>query len=234
MKILDYVINSKVFIKTEPTAFTSLPIDNTSDNFYLILPTLVNELPNDVMFINDSLLIAPHTTKDYIPKFVRLGTPNIGQRLSVEVNGIKLKLIIIDTISADDMVVTESYTLKTNSKIMHNNNLSTINNSNTKLTSDGVDIKTDTDTAFILNMIDSRINQRIIGSNVSTLMSDDMSKSPIATAITNDIININTNPLKPKKKVEYDENGNPIQRKRGRPRKYPISNTEVTNILIGK
>lgn len=229
MKILDYVINTKVFIKTEPTAFSALPIDNSSDNFYLVIPSLISDLPNDVMFISYSILIPPHTTKDYIPKFVRLGASNIGQRLSTEVTGIKLKLIIIDSIAADDMIITESYTLKSNNSKV---NTSTHTNITNTITSDGTTIKTDNETAFILNMIDSRINQHLNRSTVQQV-TPTIVNSPIATAVTNDIINttIKKSKQQRKKNIVLDADGNPIVRKRGRPKKIPITTSEVTSIL---
>lgn len=111
MRVINYRIFKPVHVKTEVTKLTALPISNNTDSYYLVTQIIINDLPNDVIFLNESILIAPHTTHNYIPKLLKIGANLNSSFTSILPKGVEIKVIILDSIGGQDLAITstESY-----------------------------------------------------------------------------------------------------------------------------
>lgn len=111
VRVINYRIFKPIHVKTEVTKLTALPITNNTDSYYLVTQIIINDLPNDVIFLNESILIAPHTTYNYIPKLLKVGANLNSSFTSILPKGVEIKVIILDSIGGQDLAITstESY-----------------------------------------------------------------------------------------------------------------------------
>ena len=98
MRVLNYKITSPINVKAEITRLPSFPITNETDSYYLVIPVLESVLPDNVAYIQECMLIEPHTTKQFVPKFVKLGV-SLSTSLATKLNkGVELRLMLIEDI----------------------------------------------------------------------------------------------------------------------------------------
>ena len=98
MQIFNYKISKNIFVKAEITKLTPFPIKNDTDNYYVVIPSVVSQLPNNVMFIPKIMIIDPHTNAEYTPEIVKLGV-TLAESISTGLSkGIEIKLLIIDNV----------------------------------------------------------------------------------------------------------------------------------------
>lgn len=96
MRVINYRIFKTVHVKTEVTKLTPLPIPNKTDLYHLAIPSIVNDLPDDIMFISEVLLIAPHSTGNYIPKLIKVGASINNMSTSTLSKGVEIKILVLD------------------------------------------------------------------------------------------------------------------------------------------
>lgn len=210
MKIIQYEVNNSVFIKAEPTKLTPLPLNNDSDGYYLVIPSIVSELPDDIMFIAESILVPPHSHIQYYPKMVKMGV-SLSQSIATKITtGIVIKLIVIDNIN-EQITVNESYTIKTGSK-------RTPTPQPPAPVSDGITIKADPNTLGILTMIDKQIDKREKMYDNNIVVKNSKPDVVISESYSSASSIIDETP----------------KRKRGRPpkKKVELNQEEINNILI--
>ena len=68
MRIFEYKISKNIYVKAEITKLTPFPINNDTDNYFIVIPSVISVLPNNVMFIPKTMIIDPHTKADMSPK----------------------------------------------------------------------------------------------------------------------------------------------------------------------
>ena len=224
MRLLEYSIKNQVFIKAEITKLTAYPIKNDTDNYYVVIPILNTDIPNNIMFINETLIIDPHTIGNYVPKFIKMGV-TLSQSLATSLpNGVTIRLLIIDSIENMAINNIQHITVTSKNSIANMGNKSINPNHAASYITDNKVIKTDSNTMNILSMIDDKLN----GNN-----SNNIDNNANQNYDVNEVI-IKTTPQKPP--IQYDTNGNPIKRGRGRPRKYPLPNEarEISSNILSE
>lgn len=190
MKIVEYLIPTQIYVKPEITKLSPWPIKNTSDNFYIIIPTVTSPLPDNVMFIQETLIVDPHSSAQYIPKFVKLGM-NLSQSFAVKIpSGVKIRLLVIDDVRS--MSITETSVMK-----------NTAASSMEHLKEEQV-VVLHSETGDILSAIDKKLNGESM-----TSKADDNSATPIVNEIE----------LEPGDPIQAPQQ-EPVKRKRGRPPKH--------------
>lgn len=245
MRIIEYKIPTQIFVKAEITKLSPLPITNNSDNYYMIIPTVTSILPDNIMFIQETMLVAPCTTSNYIPKLVKLGV-SLSQSMATALpKGIELKLLVIDNIP-NQLHITDISSIKNSNKnvqqmVVPMNSeriVSNINNDNV-LMSDGVKVHADNTQRGLLNAIDNALLKNEGYTNTNTYApAQNNSAEPIINEIelieAQSSNNVNNSII-----VENNMNS-PIKRGRGRPRKNPMTEvakeaqSEFQNILLEK
>lgn len=163
MKIVEYIIQTQLYVKPEITKLSPWPIRNDSDNYYIVIPTMTSVLPDNVMFVQETLIVNPHSSAQYVPKLVKLGM-NLSQSYAVKIpNGIKIRLLVIDDVRS--MAITESSIIKNTTTSMERQPI--------------VHDPKDLNREDILSSIDKRIE------NVDQprMRADDNSASPIVNEI---------------------------------------------------
>nr|DAE84990.1 MAG TPA: hypothetical protein [Caudoviricetes sp.] len=116
MRIINYRIFKPVHVKTEVTKLTSLPITNSTDSYYLVTPIIINDLPNDVVFLSESILIAPNSTYNYIPKLVKVGANLNSSFTTILPKGIEIKVVVIDSLGSESLTITSTESYKASGK----------------------------------------------------------------------------------------------------------------------
>ena len=221
MRLLEYNIKSQVFIKAEITKLTAYPIKNDSNNYYVVIPILKTDLPNNIMFLNDTIIVDPHSTYNYVPKFIKMGVTLSQSMATALPNGVSIRLLIIDNI--EDMSIDNVQHITVHNKnTIENNNKNNNSNQTSSYITDNTVIKTDSNTMDILMTIDSKLNNKYNSNNVFK----DNTTIPNVNEVE---IKKNDKIIAPKKNIPLDSDGNPIKRGRGRPRKYPLP-TEAQKI----
>lgn len=170
MKIVEYLISSQIFVKPEITKLSPWSIKNESDNFYIIIPTVTSQLPDNVMFIQETLIVDPHSSSQYIPKLIKLSM-NLSQSFATKLpNGIKIRLLIIDDI--------KSLSTITGSSVVKGS-IQSINQEIIK--SDELDIKSNkkSETDILLSAID----KKLIDNSSLNLKAEDNSVEPMINEI---------------------------------------------------
>ena len=168
MKIVEYSISSQLFVKPEITRLSPWTIQNDSDNFYIIIPTVTSQLPDNVMFIQETLIVDPHTKNQYVPKLIKLNM-NLTQSYSVKIpNGIKIRLLIIDDVK-DLSSIEESKIIKGSKEY-----------SNHIINKPLVVEKQSNNVDPLLSSIDNKLNE----DNSLNLKAEDNSATPIISEIT--------------------------------------------------
>lgn len=218
MRVLEYKIHKQIFVKATITSLAPCPIVNDSDNFYLVIPTLNSELPDDILFIQEAILVSPHTNTNYIPKVVKLGV-TLSQSVASQLpRGIEIKLIIFDNINNEIQSVTNvDYIKAKNDRKKKDDNE---NKDNTKTyIYDGQKIKVDKDQYNILKSIDQALERKEKKPNVLQQEKNQNTQvyqlQPSLHSSTKD--DSTTNVLSEV----------PIKRGRGRPRKTPVAKQEA-------
>ena len=212
MRLLEYNIKSQVFIKAEITKLTAYPIKNDSDNYYVVIPIIKTDLPNNIMFLNETIIVDPHSTANYVPKFIKMGVTLSQSMATALPNGVSIRLLIIDNI--ENMSIDNIQHITVHNKNSNNStNKPTNPNKLGSYVTDNRIVKTDINTMDILSVIDSKLDKDVV---VDNKFKDNSIEPDISE------IEIKTKPAAPKKNIPLDANGNPIKRGRGRPRKYPL------------
>ena len=229
LRIIEYKIPTQIFVKAEITKLSPLPIVNNSNNYNIVIPSVVTNLPDNIMFIQETLIVNPNSTENYIPKLIKLGV-TLSQSMATSLpKGIELKLLIIDNISAqfniDDITTIKSNDSKKNnqSPIMQvDSNSIKKNIDNNVIISDGDKIKVDNERKFLLDTVDKMLDKQ---------------EEKLRTISTNTIGNnsavpiVNELPIQEQQQdqiiINEGDKTLPQKRGRGRPRKYPIA--ELTN-----
>ena len=49
MRIFEYKISKNIYVKAEITKLTPFPINNDTDNYFIVIPSVISVLPNNVM-----------------------------------------------------------------------------------------------------------------------------------------------------------------------------------------
>lgn len=207
MRILEYRIKKQISVKAEITTLIPFPIDNDSDNYCLVIPSVISELPNNVMFIQDILIVEPHSKVNYYPKIVKLGI-TINQTITTLLpKGIELKILILDNIKDEVFKVDSIESLKLNSRSFNQSD----NNKDLSYVSDGSVIKPkDKEQFSILQKIDNVLESK-----------SNYKKEKEVESIQQDNIEISVKP-------QVAEEQQPVvKRGRGRPRKNSVVNNPV-------
>lgn len=209
MRILEYKMQHNIFVKSEITKLSPLNIKNDSDNYNLVIPSLISELPDNIMFIQECIIINPKSSINYIPKLIKLGI-NISQSFATPLpKGIEIRLLIIDNIS-DQINNVSSYELK---HVKNNNSANVIDNtavnSNNKSTyiTDNTKVNVDNNTMMLLQSIDNKL---LNNNNDMGGFKDNTSK-PIVNEFDIALSETKSNSITQQ---------NHTKRGRGRPRKY--------------
>ena len=241
MRILEYKIPNQIFVKAEITKLTPLPINNNSDNYYLLIPSVSSTLPDNVMFVQETLLIPPHTTSNYIPKIVKLGV-TISESLATPLSkGIEIKIVILDNIVNEISALTDSSYVK--AKLLKKKETGTIPvdmqelNNNTYVT-DGSTVKVDGERSKLLGNID-RILEKQESKMSNNIQEVQSLRHPVTVEeLTIPIVNRESEvayQTDDNSQVRIDQNTQPqvpIKRGRGRPRKTPAVAQEALQSLI--
>ena len=232
MRIIEYKIPTQIFVKAEITKLSALPITNNSNNYYIVIPSVVTNLPDNIMFIQETLIINPNSTANYVPKLIKLGVTLSQSMATALPKGIELKLLIIDNVDAQ-FNINDVTTIKSNEK-KNNNNTSpimqvdsnsikrNINEDDNVIISDGDKIRVDRERKYLLDTVDKMlIKHEIQQDNISygnTINIGDNSASAIVNEIT----------IQQEQQDQIISSEAPIKKRgRGRPRKYPIA--QLTN-----
>ena len=219
MRVLEYKIQKQIFVKAEITKLTAYPIVNNSDNFYLVIPTLISELPDNIMFIQENILVNPHTTVNYIPKVVKLGV-TLSQSVASQLpRGIEIKLIIFDNITDEVQSVTNiDYIKAKNERAKKNNNIDDNKNKNAYVY-DGQKVIVGEEQYNILQGIDKILErkenrqdviQQDENQNKKVQMQPNLLQQDTSSNTTNQVVN---------------------KRGRGRPRKNPVVLQDEPSVL---
>ena len=206
MRIFEYKISKNIYVKAEITKLTPFPINNDTDNYFIVIPSVITNLPNNVMFIPKTIIIDPHTKVDYVPEIVKLGV-TLAESMSTGLpKGIEIKLLIIDNIA--DLTDVSSVTTvrianQSNSKVGRpksiKNNI--IKEENTK--------PVDDEQAYLLNLIDNHKEVKDYNSDKEE---------------NNNSIN-STETLEVQEKIfaSNDNNATPVKQRRKRRKRDPIT-----------
>ena len=188
MKIIEYKIPSQIYVKAEITKLIALPINNSSDNYYMIIPSVISTLPDNVMFIQETLLVPPHSVVNYIPKIVKLGV-TLSQSLPTKLTkGIDIRLLVIDninnlSITGNDVV--KKVQAKSN-KIENNYNKDNI------FVSDGVKVVVDDQRKQLLGAIDEVIVNNEMAVESLNNKNNNISQQPIVKEVNLEVDKLNT------------------------------------------
>ena len=225
MRIIEYKIPNQIFVKAEITKLTPLPITNDTNSYNMVIPSVTSSLPNNIMFIQETLLIPPYTTSNYIPKIVKLGVTLSQSMATALPKGIELKLLVIDNIAAQ-LNITDVSNVKANNKLQQrfvpidsDNVVRKLEENDNVILTDDAKIPVDKERKHLLDSIDNVILKRE-GYTVGNVVND---VQPIIKEV--ELPNQNTHhqeSLQPQILTNVD-NGAPIKRGRGRPRKNPIA-----------
>ena len=253
MRILNYRIQSTINVKAEITKLTGFPIKNETDSFYLVVPTLISTLPDNVMFIQETLLIEPHSTKDYTPKVVKLGVTLSQSSATKLPKGIEIKLIIIDNIKSELSSITSTMNIRSkNTNNLKNNitkdNVTSVSMANTKndtYISGGEIYKTDRQQIGLLATIDNVImkNEQNAVNEINNRYSDEdevtddqevVITEELQSQVINQTYNINdsmTDSAQDQNLSQQSSVNQVVKRGRGRPRKNPVIEPEASEVL---
>ena len=226
MRIIEYKIPTQIFVKAEITKLSALPITNNSNNYYIVIPSIITNLPDNIMFIQETLIINPNSTANYVPKLIKLGVTLSQSMATALPKGIELKLLIIDDINAQ-FNINDVTTIKSNEKRNGNNNTSPImqvdSNSIKKdisddnvIISDGDKVKVDQERKYLLDTVDRMLVKNEIQQVNASYINNvgDNSAKPIVNEVAIQ---------EEKQQDQIISSEAPIKRGRGRPRKYPIA-----------
>lgn len=252
MRILNYKIQSAINVKAEITKLTGFPIKNETDSFYLVIPTLISTLPDNVMFIQETLLIEPHSIKDYIPKVVKLGVTLSQSSATKLPRGIEIKLIVIDDIKNELSNISSTMNIrskntKNNTTNIDKNDVTTISMANTKnntYLSGGEIYKTDRQQIGLLATIDNvimkneqntvnEINNRYnedddITDDQEVIVTEELPSQVINQTYNDDSV---TDSAQDQNLPTQSSVNQVIKRGRGRPRKNPVIEPEASEVL---
>lgn len=255
MRILNYKIQSAINVKAEITKLVGFPIKNETDSFYLVIPTLISTLPDNVMFIQETLLIEPHSTKDYIPKVVKLGVTLSQSSATKLPKGIEIKLIVIDDIKNEISNISSTINIrskntKSNTNNLDKNDVTTISMANTKnntYLSGGEIYKTDRQQIGLLATIDNvimkneqntvdEINNRFnkeeeyddVTDDQEVVVTEELPSQVINHNIYNDSV---TDSSQDQSLLPQPSVNQIVKRGRGRPRKNPVIEPEASKML---
>lgn len=96
LRFMQYSISSGFFVKTsEVTKLTPVSISNETDFFWAIVPSVSSELPKDVLFLQETTFVPPHSVLKFEPKLVKIGAFGFTSSTRVE-NGISVDILIIE------------------------------------------------------------------------------------------------------------------------------------------
>ena len=252
MRILNYKIQSAINVKAEITKLTGFPIKNETDSFYLVIPTLISTLPDNVMFIQETLLIEPHSIKDYIPKVVKLGVTLSQSSATKLPRGIEIKLIVIDDIKNELSNISSTMNIrskntKNNSTNIDKNDVTTISMANTKnntYLSGGEIYKTDKQQIGLLATIDNvimkneqntvnEINNRYnedddITDDQEVIVTEELPSQVINQTYNDDSV---IDSAQDQNSLTQSSVNQVVKRGRGRPRKNPVIEPEASEVL---
>ena len=252
MRILNYKIQSAINVKAEITKLTGFPIKNETDSFYLVIPTLISTLPDNVMFIQETLLIEPHSIKDYIPKVVKLGVTLSQSSATKLPRGIEIKLIVIDDIKNELSNISSTMNIrskntKNNSTNIDKNDVTTISMANTKnntYLSGGEIYKTDKQQIGLLATIDNVImkNEQNTVNEINNRYNEDDDitddqKVVVTEELPSQVINQTYNDdsvidsAQDQNSLTQSSVNQVVKRGRGRPRKNPVIEPEASEVL---
>lgn len=252
MRILNYKIQSAINVKAEITKLTGFPIKNETDSFYLVIPTLISTLPDNVMFIQETLLIEPHSIKDYIPKVVKLGVTLSQSSATKLPRGIEIKLIVIDDIKNELSNISSTMNIrskntKNNTTNIDKNDVTAISMANTKnntYLSGGEIYKTDRQQIGLLATIDNvimkneqntvnEINNRYneddnITDDQEVIVTEELPSQVINQTYNDDSV---TDSAQDQNLPTQSSVNQVVKRGRGRPRKNPVIEPEASEVL---
>lgn len=252
MRILNYKIQSAINVKAEITKLTGFPIKNETDSFYLVIPTLISTLPDNVMFIQETLLIEPHFIKDYIPKVVKLGVTLSQSSATKLPRGIEIKLIVIDDIKNELSNISSTMNIrskntKNNTTNIDKNDVTAISMANTKnntYLSGGEIYKTDRQQIGLLATIDNvimkneqntvnEINNRYnedddITDDQEVIVTEELPSQVINQTYNDDSV---TDSAQDQNSPTQSSVNQVVKRGRGRPRKNPVIEPEASEVL---
>lgn len=104
LRCINYNVDSAIYIKSEVTKLSSVSIVNNSSNYCVAIPILQTNIPDNVIFLSDGLLIAPNSTEAYVPKFVKLSCGTISSNMiAAKLNGVNIKIVVLD-LALDDSI----------------------------------------------------------------------------------------------------------------------------------
>lgn len=170
MRIFEYKISKNIYVKAEITKLTPFPINNDTDNYFIVIPSVISVLPNNVMFIPKTMIIDPHTKADYVPEIVKLGV-TLAESISTGLpKGIEIKLLVIDNIRQDLTDVSSITTVRignsTSSKVGRPK-------STKKVDKEENSKPVDAEQEFLLDMIDNHKEINDYNSDVDTTNEND-------------------------------------------------------------
>lgn len=245
MRILEYKIPSQLYVKAEITKLTPLPIPNNTDKYYLVIPSLNSTLADNVMFIQETLLIPPHTTLSYTPKIVKLGV-TLSESLATSLpKGIEIKILILDNIDNEISAVTESTSVRVRNTKKSNNNANipvdveslqkmSVTNNTSSYISDGKSYKVDKERSGILSMIDNAILEKEQKDNKIDDNAHYQNSSVTVEELNIPIVGKNNDDQEEHEdEKSYQSSTIPtaVKRGRGRPRKVPLVAQEALQSL---
>lgn len=235
MRIINYKINKLIYIKTQITKLTPVLIENNSNQYYFVLSSVVSSIPDDTMFIPETLLIAPHSSEYYTPKLVKIGATFSGSMNTKLPKGIEIKILVFDNIDNKAFTITDTSTFKANEE--KNSNISHNTHNMMKIDSDSImrqindqmdDNVRENESERLLDIIDSKIGgpeelyeDQEVDSRVK--VREDNTK-PIIT------YEMSTNPTTSEKIVASKS-----RRSRGRPKKNSVNKAaqeEMKDLLV--
>lgn len=209
MQIFNYKISKNIFVKAEITKLTPFPIKNNTDNYFVVIPSIVSQLPNNVMFIPKTIIIDPHTNAEYTPEIVKLGV-TLAESISTGLpKGIEIKLLIIDNVkdltdvSSITTVKIEGANKSKRDKNIKNDNIQKEENSK----------PFDEEQAYLLKAIDD--NKEIVD-YISDKVDNDNNDTNIEITQVND-------------RVQEKDNSSVVKTRRKRRKRDPITGELVEN-----